>query len=82
MDAENIQLTRSIDWEKVAKCALIAIGLDFTTFLGASGVKTQGKAALKSAFKCVAMKALGPAGIAIAVISFGLCMFYHTILAS
>lgn len=75
MDAENLQLTRSVDWEKAGNCALVAIGLDFTTFLGTSGIKTWGKAALKKAFKSVAQKALGPAGVAIAVIEFGVCMY-------
>lgn len=75
MDAENLQLTRSVDWEKAGECALIAIGFDFTTFLSSSGITKWKKAALKRAFKSVAKKALGPAGVAIAVIDFGLCMY-------
>ena len=76
MDAENLQLTRSVDWEKAGNCALGAIGFDFTAFLATSGIKTWGKTALKRAFKTVAQKALGPAGVAIAVIDFGLCMYF------
>lgn len=75
MEAENLQLTRNVDWEKVGKCALFAIGLDFTTFLGSSGIKTWTKAALIRTFKSVALKVVGPAGVAIAVIDFALCMY-------
>lgn len=75
MDAEKLQLTRSTDWKKVGNCALIALGMDFTAFLSTSRSKTWGKAALKKVFKSVAQKALGPAGVAIAVIEFGLCMY-------
>lgn len=75
MEAENLQLTRNVDWDKVGKCALIAIGLDFTAFLSNSGIKTWSKAALMRTFKSVALKAVGPAGVAIAVIQFGICMY-------
>lgn len=75
MDAEKLQLTRSTDWKKVGNCALIALGMDFTAFLSTSRSKTWGKAALKKVFKSVAQKALGPAGVAIAVIELGLCMY-------
>lgn len=51
MDAEKLQLTRSIDWKKVGNCALIALGMDFTAFLSNSGSKTWGKAALKKSLK-------------------------------
>ena len=75
MEAENLLLARSAGWvEEAAKCALKAIGFDFAVFLGNSGVKTWSKAAIKRAFKIAAKKALGPAGVAIAVIEFGICM--------
>ena len=76
MDAENRVVSAvNVDWDKAEHCALAALGLDFTTFLGTSGIKTWGKVALKKAFKCVAQKALGPAGAAIAAIEFGVCMY-------
>lgn len=75
MEAENLQLTRNVDWVKVGTCALKAIGLDITAFLANSGIKTWSKAALMRTFKSVALKAVGPAGVAIAVIEFSYCMF-------
>lgn len=75
MDAENLQLTRNVNWEKVGKCALAAIGLDFTAYLSASSATKWEKAILKRTFKSVAKKALGPAGVALAVIDFGLCLY-------
>ena len=75
MEAEGTVATRAISLEKAKHCALMALGFDFVSYLGNSGITTWGKAALKKAFKSVAKKALGPAGAAIALIEFGICMY-------
>ena len=75
MESDNILLTR-VDWYQVVDCGLYALGFDFTGFMFTSGFKTRGKVAIMRAFKCVAQKALDPAGGAIAVIAFAGCMAF------
>ncbi|PTX58732.1 hypothetical protein C8N46_11240 [Kordia periserrulae] len=60
--------------EEIGTCALIAIGADILWALGGSNASSWSKAAIKKAFKTAAKKLLGPIGVAIAVVSFGLCL--------
>lgn len=60
--------------QSVVDCAMIALGIDALWALGGSNASSWSKPAMKKAFKAVAKRALGPIGVAIAVVSFGLCM--------
>lgn len=51
-----------------------ALGVDLLFSLGSSSATVWSMAAIKSAFKTVAKRMLGPIGVAIAVVDFGLCM--------
>lgn len=59
---------------KVLKCAMEATGIDIISQLQNSAIKTWSKAAIKKAFGTVIKRATGPAGVAIAIISFITCM--------
>ena len=56
------------------KCAAVAIGADALWALGGSSASSWSRAAMKKAFKAVAKRFLGPVGVAIAVVSFGVCL--------
>lgn len=58
----------------VFDCGLEALGANVLVALGQSTAKTWSKAVIKSVFKTVAKKVVGPIGVAIAVVDFGLCM--------
>ncbi len=55
-------------------CAMVALGIDALWALGGSNAAGWTRAGMKKAFGAVAKRALGPIGVAIAVVSFGLCM--------
>ena len=57
----------------IGQCALAAIGADIIWSLGSDGGKWT-KKAIRKAFGAVAKRLLGPIGVAIAVVSFGLCV--------
>jgi len=57
-----------------AMCALVAIGADVLYSLGTSGLKTWSKHLIMKAFGTVAKRFMGPIGVAIAVVSFGVCL--------
>jgi len=63
-----------IDNSEILDCALTALGADAIFALSASGITTWGAAAMTKAFGSVAKRFLGPAGVAIAVITFGVCI--------
>ena len=63
-----------IDNSEILDCALTALGADAIFALSASGITTWGAAAMTKAFSSVAKRFLGPAGVAIAVITFGVCI--------
>ncbi|MFT3903486.1 MAG: hypothetical protein QM727_09945 [Niabella sp.] len=63
-----------VDWSEVGRCAIHAIGVDILFSLGASGATVWSTMAIKTAFKTVAKRMLGPIGVAIAVVDFGFCM--------
>ena len=58
----------------VLTCVGAALGVNHLWALGGSNAKSWTKAAMKKAFGAVAKRVLGPIGVAIAVVSFGLCM--------
>lgn len=63
-----------INWNQVGHCAMHALGVDILFSLGASSATVWSAVAIKSAFKTVAKRMLGPIGVAIAVVDFGFCM--------
>lgn len=56
------------------ECALIALGADALWALGGSAASAWTAAAMTRAFTAVAKRFLGPIGVAIAIVSFGICM--------
>lgn len=69
----ELYITRSVDWNRAGRCAVRALGFDALAGLAQSTAKTWSKAVLKTVFKTVASKMVGPVGVAIAVIDFSLC---------
>jgi hypothetical protein len=59
---------------EVGTCAMIAIGADVLWALGGSSASSWTKKAMKKAFGAVAKRMLGPIGVAIAVVTFGICL--------
>lgn len=67
---------QDVDWGEIGRCAATAIGADLLWSLGAeSSAGAWSKKALGKLFKKVAARFLGPIGVGIAVVSFGLCMY-------
>lgn len=64
----------AVDSGEVLDCALEALGIDAIYALSASGLTTWTGAAIAKAFSAAAKRALGPVGVAIAVVSFGICI--------
>ncbi|MGZ5191979.1 MAG: hypothetical protein ACXWCZ_13300, partial [Flavisolibacter sp.] len=63
-----------LDANDYVRCGMIAIGADVLWALGTSNASTWTVGAMKKAFGAVAKKMLGPIGVAIAVVSFGICI--------
>lgn len=55
-------------------CGIAALGADALAALAHSSASSWTWGAMKSAFKSIAKKFLGPVGVAIAVVSFAVCM--------
>lgn len=66
---------RASNLNAVFDCGMEALGVDFLFAAGTSITKTWSVAIIKKAFKSIAQKALGPVGAAIAVGSFGWCLY-------
>lgn len=64
-----------LNWNEVAGCALAAVGADVLWALGQSTASTWAVPMMIKAFKKVAIKVLGPIGVAITAVSFGLCLY-------
>ena len=64
-----------IDAEDYKRCALAAIGIDLMYAVQTSNITSWSLPVVKKAFGVVAKRALGPIGVAAAVISFGYCMY-------
>nr|WP_321232588.1 hypothetical protein [uncultured Psychroserpens sp.] len=71
---ESANATTSMLMNPIAACALQAIGADVIVNLAIYGTKALKKHALKKAIRKIAAKFLGPIGVAIAVVEFGICM--------
>lgn len=63
-----------IDANDYIRCAVIAIGADVLWSLSTSNASAWTVSAIKKSFGVVAKKMLGPVGVAIVVVSFGLCI--------
>lgn len=59
---------------KFVECGLAALGGDALYSLSLSGASSWTWGAMKTAFKSIAKRFLGPIGVAVAVVSFGICM--------
>lgn len=68
------QAAPELTTSEVLNCAASAIGVDALWALGGSSASAWTKGAIKKAFGAVAKRFLGPVGVAIAVVSFGLCI--------
>jgi len=55
-------------------CGAVAIGADALWALGGSSASAWTAAAMTKAFTAIAKRFLGPVGVAIAVVSFGVCL--------
>lgn len=69
-----VQSTYAADMDDIIKCGMVAVGADLIYALQGSNLKTWSKPLVKKAFKTVALRALGPIGAAIAVVSFAVCL--------
>lgn len=78
-NALNTKQIMKIDANDVLDCALTAIGADAIYALGASSITVWTSAAVTKAFSAVAKRFLGPAGVALAVITFGICIAHETL---
>ncbi|RDC57149.1 hypothetical protein DU508_08140 [Pedobacter chinensis] len=56
-------------------CAMVALGADIIYALSQSTLSTWSIPLMKKAFGTVAKKVLGPIGVAITVVSFGVCLY-------
>lgn len=70
-------LKTNLESREVFDCALAALGADALWALGGSAAATWSAAAITTAFSAIAKRALGPVGVAIAVITFGLCISHE-----
>ncbi|WP_114790426.1 hypothetical protein U0035_14205 [Niabella yanshanensis] len=70
----NIFVSSANAMNTYVKCAMVAIGADALWALGGSAAASWSKAAMARAFGAVAKRFLGPIGVAIAVVSFGVCL--------
>jgi hypothetical protein len=68
-----------INGDEVLACALGAIGADALFAFGASTATSWTAAAVAKAFGAVAKRFLGPVGVAIALVSFGICIAHESL---
>lgn len=69
-----VNSAQALTWSEVGHCASHALGMDVLFSLGSSGATVWTMGAIKTAFKSVAKRMLGPIGVAIAVVDFGFCL--------
>ncbi len=67
-------ISQKMELDDFLKCAAVAVGADALFALGGSSATAWSAAALTRAFSAVAKRFLGPIGVAIAVVSFSLCL--------
>lgn len=68
------EYVQTIDWDQVGRCAMKAIGADIRYAIKGAAAELWTTALLKTAFKTVVKRALGPVGVVIAVAEFAVCM--------
>lgn len=73
-NALNTKQIMKIDANDVLDCALASIGADALWAFQGSSAASWTAAAMTKAFTSIAKRFLGPVGVAIAVVSFGLCI--------
>lgn len=73
LSLENMTRCTDLDWAKIGRCALEAIGADIFAGLDKSLLKTWNKKLITKAFKTVAKRVCGPVGVAIMVVEFTIC---------
>jgi len=73
----NFSYAQELTGGEIATCAAVAIGADILWSLGGSNASSWSIGAMKRAFGKVAARFLGPIGVAIAVVSFGLCILHE-----
>lgn len=76
--ASNTKQVMKIDANDVLDCALAAIGADALWAFGGSSAVSWTAAAMTNAFSAIAKRFLGPVGVAIAVVSFGICITHQS----
>ena len=69
-----INTAQAKTWQEVGSCAMKALGADILFSLAQSSATAWTKSAIKSAFKTVAKRMLGPIGVAVAVVEFTWCL--------
>lgn len=70
----GVQNANAQDWNEVGRCAAVAVGADLLYSFGASSATKWGTKALAKMIGKVALRFIGPAGVAVAVVTFSLCM--------
>jgi hypothetical protein len=70
----NSASAEQLDANDYIACATMAIGADVLWALGTSGASTWTVPLMTKAFGAVAKRVLEPIGVAIAVVSFGVCL--------
>ena len=72
-------MKNNLETNEVLDCALAAIGADALFAFGGSTATAWTAAAVTKAFSAVAKRFLGPVGVAIAVVSFGICISHESL---
>ncbi len=76
--ALNAKQVMKIDANDVLDCVLTALGADVIYALDASSYAAWTSAAMSKAFSTIAKRFLGPVGVAIAVVTFGICIAHES----
>lgn len=69
-----ITSANAIETTEITHCAIKALGFDFVFSLSPSQCKVWSKLAIKTAFKSISKKFLGPIGTAYAIYEFSMCL--------
>lgn len=69
-----INSAQALTWSEVGHCAVHALGINILFSLGSSGATSWTVGTIKTVFKKVASRMMGPIGVAIAAVDFGFCL--------
>lgn len=78
IDTKKIMQT-NLETTELLDCAIAAIGADALFAFGGSTASAWTAAAMTKAFTAIAKRFLGPVGVAIAVVSFSLCISHESL---